>query len=124
MNIFETAVRGKYRFAYKGMLSVEDLMDLSVKDLDAIFKSLNSQLKQTKEESLLDVKTTEDKELDVKIEIVKFIVAEKLERLANLADEKAKKEQKQKILAILSDKKEADLKNKSTEELEKMLAEM
>ena len=53
MNIFEFAARNKMRFAFKGMLSVEDLWDLDVKNLDSIFQGLNSQLKQTKEEGLL-----------------------------------------------------------------------
>ena len=46
MSIFEKATRGKMRFQFKGLVSVEDLWDLSVQDLDKIFKSLNSQKKQ------------------------------------------------------------------------------
>ena len=48
-NIFEMATRNKYRFPYKGMISVEDLWDLNQTQLDSIYKALN------KEHTLLDV---------------------------------------------------------------------
>lgn len=41
--MFETAVRNKMRFPYKGQISVEDLWDLDVNALDGVFKTLNSQ---------------------------------------------------------------------------------
>jgi len=122
--MFEVAVRNKFRFSFRGLISVEDLWDLSVVNLDSIFKTLNSQLKQTKEESLLDVKTKQDKELDVKIEIVKYIVKVKLEEENLRLKAKERKEQKQKILEILSEKQDENLKGKSIEELEKMLNEL
>jgi hypothetical protein len=122
--MFEIAVRTKMRFPFKGLVSVEDLWDLNVRDLDSIFKSLNSQLKQAKEESLLDMKTKQDEELELKIEIVKYIVKVKQEEENARLLAKAKKEQKQKIMEILSAKQDADLQNKSIEELTKMLEEL
>ena len=122
--MFEVATRVKMRFPFRGLISVEDLWDLNVKDLDVIFKSLNSELKKVKEESLLDEKTQEDRELDMKIEIVKYIVKIKLEESEARMKARQRKEEKQKIMEILSNKKESDLQNKSTEELEKMLAEL
>ena len=68
--MFEEATRKKFRFPYYGTASVEDLWDLSVEDLDEIFKTLNSQRKTINEESLLEVKTEEDRELNTKIEII------------------------------------------------------
>lgn len=124
MNIFEYAAKNKIRFPYKGLITVEDLFDLSVENLDLIFKTLNSQLKQVKEDSLLNTKTKEDKELDVKIEIVKHIVNEKLEDQKARLQAKERKEQKQKILEILQIKKNEELQKKSPEELIKMLEEM
>lgn len=123
-NIFEIAVRSKLRFTFKGVVSTEDLWDLSVKELDSIFKTLNSQLKQEKEESLLEVKTRQNEELDVKVQIIKYIVQVKqTEELVRLKA-KEQKEQKQKILGILSVKKDADLQNKTVEELQAMLNEL
>lgn len=123
-SMFEVAVRTKMRFPFRGMVSVEDLWDISVENLDSIFKTLNSQLKQVKEESLLNTKTKEDKELDLKIEIVKYIVNVKLEEQNLKLKEKAQKEQKQKILEILSAKQDEDLQNKSIDELKGMLSDL
>jgi len=122
--MFETATRNMFRFPFKGIINVEDLWQLSLKNLDSIFKTLNSQLREVKEESLLDTKTKEDKELDMKIEIVKYIVRTKLEEENLRLKIKEQKEQKQKILEIISVKQDQSLQNKSVEELKNMLNEL
>lgn len=124
MNVFEIATKEKYRFPYKGQISVEDLWDLSLTSLDNIFKTLNRQTKANQEESLLESKSKEDETLENQIAIVKHIVAMKQEEIAAQADAKANKEKREKIMAILADKKDAALKEMSVDELEKMLAEM
>ncbi len=122
--MFEIAVRNKYRFPFRGIISVEDLWDLNVESLDLVFKELNSQIKRVQEESLLQTKSKQDKELELKIDIVKYIVSVKLEEADLKLKAIEKKEQKQKILKILSDKQDESLQNKSIEELEKMLEEL
>ena len=124
MTMFEMAARDKMRFPFKGLISVEDLFDLSVRDLDTIFKTLSSQLKQIKEESLLDTKTKEDKEQEIKIEIVKYIVSVKLEEQDLRLKAKEQKEKKQKILEILADKQDKSLQDKSEQELQDMLKDL
>lgn len=123
-NMFEFATRSKMRFPFKGQISVEDLWDLRVEDLDTVFKSLNKQVKQTKEESLLATKTTEDTILDTQIAIVKYIFDVKVQETNARLLEKERKEQKQKIMSILATKQEQELQNKSVEELQKMLDEI
>lgn len=123
-NMFEFATRNKMRFPFKGQISVEDLWDLRVEDLDTVFKSLNKQVKQTKEESLLATKTTEDTILDTQIAIVKYIFDVKVQEANARLIEKERKEQKQKIMSILATKQEQELQNKSVEELQKMLDEI
>ena len=123
-NIFEVATRNGFRFNFKGMISVEDLWALNVRDLDSVFKILNSQLKQVNEESLLDVKTKQDQELDTKIEIVKYIVKVKQEEENMRLKAKEQKEKKQKIMEILATKQESNLQNMSEDELKKMLSEL
>ncbi len=122
--IFEAATRAKMRFPFKGMISVEDLWDLSVENLDVIFKTLNSQLKQSQEESLLNKRTKHETELDIQIEIVKYIVSVKLEEERVRTQAKEQKEKKQKIMEIIASKQDADLQNKSLDELKNMLGEL
>lgn len=122
--MFIKASREKTRFPYKGLATVEDLWDLPVTELDKIYKSLNAKAKQAQEESLLEVKTSEDEELTVQIEIIKYIVSVKLEEKKAAEMAKERKEQKQKIMSILASKQDEALQGKSIEELEKMLDEL
>ena len=122
-NMFEVATRNKFRFPFKGLISVEDLWELSVDNLDSIFKSLNSEMKKTKEESLLGTKTREDEVLETKIEIVKYIVSVKLAEKEQRERAFLNKERNQKIMDIIAAKKDAELQNMSIEELEKMLVQ-
>lgn len=124
LDMFEIATCRKYRFQFNGSLTVEDLWDLSVESLDKVFKLLNAQRKQTQEESLLASKTKEDEDLMIKIEIVKYIVEVKLAEKEARAKAKEIKEQKQKIMAILDEKKDKALHDMTTEQLEAMLKGM
>lgn len=123
-NIFEMATRGKYRFPYRGQISVEDLWDLGVTALDSIFKTLNSQSKAAKEESLLDVKSAEDEILTTQIEIVKYIVSVKQEEANARLKAKERKEQKQKIMSAIARKEDEAIEKMSKEDLQKMLDEL
>ena len=123
-NIFEYAVRNKVRFPFKGLISVEDLWDLSVTNLDSIYKTLNKQVKQSEEESLLSVKTSVDTELEVQIAIVKHIVSVKLAEQEAREKVAAKKAQKQKIMSIIAAKEDEALQNSSVDDLRKMLDEL
>lgn len=123
-NMFEVATRTKMRFPFKGMISVEDLWDLSVQNLDKVFKTLNSQRKEAQEESLLNTKSSEDERLDTQIEIVKYIVNVKLEEQAARVKDAENKEKKQKIMALMAKKDDEAMENMSKEELQKLLDEL
>ena len=124
MNIFEYAVRNKIRFPFKGVISAEDLWDLSLANLDSIYKTLNKQVKQSEEESLLVTKTNVDTELEVQIAMVKHIVSVKLEEKEAREKAAAKNAQKQKIMAIIATKEDEALQNSSVDDLRKMLEEL
>lgn len=123
-NIFEFASRNKVRFPFKGMISVEDLWDLSLTNLDLIYKTLNKQVKQSEEESLLSTKASVDTELEVQIAIVKHIVSVKLTEKEAAEKAFAKKAQKQKIMSIIATKENEELQNSSIDDLKKMLDEL
>ena len=122
--MFEVAVRNKFRFPFKGVISVEDLWDLSVQQLDGIFKTLKSQEKKAQEESLLDTRTPEDEALKTKIDIIRYIVGVKLDEAKQAERAKENHDQKQKILGILAEKQDADLRNKTPEEPQAMLNQL
>ena len=124
MNIFEYATREALRFPYKGSQSVEDLWQLSVRELDSIYKTLNKQVKQSEEESLLSTKSNVDTELEVQIAIVKHIVSVKLTEKEAAEKASAKKAQKQKIMSIIATKQDEALQNSSIDDLKKMLDEL
>ena len=123
-NIFEMATRNKYRFPYKGMISVEDLWDLNQTQLDSIYKALNKEAKANQEDSLMFSQTQTDLDLQAKIEIVRHIYTTKEQDTARRAAAAENAEKKRRILEILEQKQEDSLKNKSEDELLKMLNEI
>lgn len=123
-NIFEYATRHALRFPYKGSQSVEDLWVMPVTELDKVYKTLNKQVKQSEEESLLSTKSSIDTELEVQIAIVKHIVSVKLAEKEAAEKASAKKAQKQKIMSIIATKQDEALQNSSIDDLKKMLDEL
>ena len=124
-NIFEIAVREKYTYNFRGLIETEDLYDLKLTDLDAIYKGLKSDLAQLGEDSLIDSVDTEAKEtINNKIEIVKAVVDYKREVKKNLEDAKAKAETKRRLKDLIAQKENETLEGKSLDELKAMLAEL
>lgn len=123
-NLFEIATRNRYRFNYKGVMSVEDLWSLRVDDLDAIFKMLNRQKKTADEDSLLATKSAEDQDLANKIDIVRYIVSVKLAEAAERVSAAEKKAQRDKIMEIVAKKKDKALEDMGIEDLMKKLEEL
>ena len=124
-NIFEIAVREKYTYNFRGLIKTEDLYDLKLTDLDAIYKGLKSDLAQLGEDSLIDSVDTEAKEtINNKIEIVKTVVDYKREVKKNLEEAKAKAETKRRLKDLIAQKKNEELEGKSLDELEAMLASL
>lgn len=123
-NLFEIATRNRYRFNYKGVMTVEDLWSLRVEDLDAIFKMLNRQKKTADEDSLLTTKSAEDQDLANKIDIVRYIVSVKLAEAAERVSAAEKKAQRDKIMEIVAKKKDKALEDMGIEDLMKKLEEL
>lgn len=122
MELFKLAAKEKYRFPFRGNISVEDLFDLTTSQLDVVYKELNSQVKETTD-SLLKEVSTEDKELKNKIKIVKTIFEDKMTEAAQKEQALAEKQRKERIKELIAKKKDQDLADKSIEELEAMLGE-
>ncbi|WP_299054121.1 hypothetical protein [uncultured Eubacterium sp.] len=122
--LFINATRNNYQFPFRGMINVIDLWDLSLTNLDSVFKTLNAEAKKSEEESLLNTKSKEDEEISNKIEIVKYIVGVKLDEKKKREDAKKNAEMRQRLLEIKAKRQDAALENMSDEELDKTLAEL
>ena len=118
------ATRANYQFPFRGMINVIDLWDLSLTNLDSVFKTLNAEVKKSEEESLLNTKSKEDEEISNKIEIVKYIVGVKLDEKKKREDAKKNAEMRQRLLEIKAKRQDAALENMSDEDLDKALAEL
>ena len=120
-NLFEMATRNKMRFpSTKGELSVEDLWDLSDKDLDVVYKNLKDQEVKSSEESLLDDANVDPK-LTAAIGIVKYIFTTK--RNEKLAEKERinKKLAQKKYIDALSKKEDEAIEKMSEAELRAMI---
>lgn len=125
--MFEKASRLRLRFngVAPGKLTVEDLWRLPLSGkgvcLDSVAKALNKQLKDTEEESFVVKKSAVDEETTLKFNIVKRIIEVRLAEAEAAKEKREKSEKRQKILGILADKEDEDLKGKSVDELKALL---
>lgn len=124
MDLFERAVREKTRFNFKGSISAEDLWDLPLESLDSIWCSLEAELEKLPKKSLLQTSTKQCDEIEFKQEIVKHIVETKKAEAEAKSQAREMSAKKQMLLGIIEAKKNEDLKNKSVNELMKLIEEM
>lgn len=119
-NIFELAARGKIRFASARFanLSVEDLFDLSLRDLDEVAKGINRSINSEKEESFLsENKNSVRKDLELRLEIVKYVI-DVLETEKKARQEAANKAvQRQKLIDSLAAAEQRELEAKTPEQI-------
>lgn len=120
-NLFEMATRNKMRFpSTKGELSVEDLWDLSDKDLDVVYKNLKDQEVKSSEESLLDDANVDPK-LTAAIGIVKYIFTTKRNEILAEKERINKKLTQRKYIDALSKKQDEAIEKMSEAELRAMI---
>jgi len=123
--MFEKATRLKLRFdSVIGYLSVEDLWDLSLQQLNSLAKKINKQVKETKEEDFLEEISDEDAIFQLKFNIVLHVLETKKKELKEKKEESLRKEEREKILGILSKKQDAALEELSEKDLLKKLDEL
>ncbi len=128
-DMFKKATQLKIRFQTpRGFITVEDLWDLPLLpqkpgglNLDDVAKGLHRELQQDDGQSFVLEVSKPNEALQLKFELVKCVISEKLEmqkaaRLAGVA-----RERKQQILAILADKETEALKGKSYDDLKALL---
>ncbi len=121
------ALSKKIRFEYKGKISIEDLFDLSLNELDEIYRNLKKELdeyQQYSADSLLDKDVENDEtydELQLKIDVVTAVFNHLKKQQEELQKKIALQNQRDKILGIIADKQDEELTNKSISELKEIL---
>tara|TARA_R110000851_G_scaffold219123_1_gene371938 strand:+ start:329 stop:694 length:366 start_codon:yes stop_codon:yes gene_type:complete len=120
--MYKKASQLKKRFlTSKGSLSVEQLWDLSIPLLDELAISLEKDYKASGDKSFITTKTKKDKELKLSFDIVLDVLNTKIENGDKASKALKNKIHNQKILAIIANIDEKELKGKTKEELLKLL---
>lgn len=126
--MYKQAVMLKLRFETpKGLLTVEQLFDLSMADLSTTIKKVNALIKKEQatddELSFLEGVDTTETQNSLRFRILKDVYLTKKDARDAAALDFEKKQRNQRIAEIIAKKKDEALENKSIEELEKMLEE-
>jgi hypothetical protein len=126
MNIFEQATRQGFRFASaKGFITTEDLWNLPLTStgvsLDAIARQLHKEIQASSVPSFVEAKTESNSLLETMLEVVKHVIAVKLEEKKARDEAREVAAKKQRVMELIQSKKDAALADMSIEELEKML---
>ena len=131
VNIFKQATKLKLRFpSVRGDLTVEDLWDLPLTSksnlsLDGVGKPIQKALRESDEDSLVDVPTTSKNELNsLRLAIIKEIISVKQEENLIKQNQAAIESQKALLKQALASKKVDEINSLSVEEIEKRLASM
>ena len=124
MSMFEIATRKKYRFPFRGSITSEDLWDLSLAQLDTVYKTLFKEAKTEKEEESLMDEKKEDQDLLNKLDIVKHVFNVKKTEAEVAANAMEKKRQKERLLELIAKKQDAALADKSIDELTAMVNDL
>ena len=122
MSNFKEAVKSKLRIpTIVGLLSVEQLWDLPLTQLDKIAVELEQQYKESGKKSFLVSKSKKDKDIKLAFDIVLEILEDKVEERDLALKAFTIKEHNQKIMGKIQEAKDKELDGLSPEELEKLL---
>lgn len=130
-DIFKQATKLKLRFSsVRGDLTIEDLWDLPLTSksnlsLDGVGKPIQKALRESDEDSLVDIPTTSKNELNsLRLAIIKEIISVKQEENLIKQNQAAIESQKALLKQALASKKVDEINSLSVEEIEKRLASM
>lgn len=131
MKMFEAAIRNKYRFpSTVGALTVEDLWDLPLTSkrgvsLESVAQAVYKELKEAEgQKSFVHDESVESTELSAKLDIVQYIIGIKKGELKVKLEAKERKEKKEKIMSIIAQKEDEQLKEANLDDLKKMMEEL
>lgn len=126
--MFEKASRMKLRFpTVRGLLSAEDVWEMplaNIRDgfsLDGLAVMLDKKLKESNVTSFVTKKSGPDEVTQLQFDIVKHIIDVRVAESEAAFKAREIKENNQKILQLIAEKSNEELRGKSIEELQAML---
>lgn len=126
-DLFEKASRNRFRYpSLRGTLGTEDLWDLPLKssngiNLNAVAVNIHDHIEKAGNRNFVDDKTEVNQEIIDKLEILKHIIAYKKAAAERAQKAKDTRKRNQRIMQIMEEKKDDDLKGKSMAELKALL---
>ena len=124
--MFEKALRAKVRFnTSQGMIATEDLWELNLNLLDDLAVSLYKETRDRDGASFIK-KTGVDENayLDLKFELVKYVIETRLADIETAKMATERKNQKDAIMAVILDKQNEELRGRTVDDLKKMLDDL
>jgi hypothetical protein len=124
MTPFERATKQKLRFdTALGRINVEDLWDIPLEQLDQLAQELHKEVESGEEVSFIEAKkpTAAFTELKLKFDVVKRVIEVRLAAQKKAEKAAATKAKKQRLLALIEEKQDEELKGKSLDELQALL---
>lgn len=122
--MFKQASKLQLRFqTNRGLLSTEQLWHLTLTDLSNAIKAVKKVLKKNDDDDLSFLEDTKviDVENQLRFDILKDVYLTKKKENEELRDAAETKAHNQKILSLIAEKKDGQLKEMSIEDLEKLL---
>lgn len=120
--MYKEALQKKLRFkTNKGMITTEDLFDLSLQNLNTLVIMLDKKISEAPKKSFIEELPAEENDDELRFSIVKDVINIKLKARKDNIDKAQADAQKKRILEILAKRNDEELEKKSTEELRAML---
>ena len=120
--MYKEALQKKLRFkTNKGMITTEDLFDLSLQNLNTLAIMLDKKISEAPKKSFIEELPAEENDDEPRFSIVKDVINIKLKARKDNIDKAQADAQKKRILEILAKRNDEELEKKSTEELRAML---
>lgn len=120
--MYKEALQKKLRFkTNKGIITVEDLFDLSLQNLNTLAIMLDKKVSEAPKKSFIEELPTEENDDELRFNIVKDVINTKLKARKDNIDKAQVAAHNKRIAELIAKKEDEILENKSIEELRAMI---
>lgn len=120
--MYKEALQKKLRFkTNKGMITTEDLFDLSLQNLDTLAIMLDKKISEDPKKSFIEDLPAEENDDELRFNIVKDVINIKLKARKDNIDRAQMDARNKRIAELIAKKEDEVLENKSIEELRAMI---